>query len=142
MRLIPRQVEDRVRSVLKAREVRYLVVGGGNTAFGYGITVGLYFLLVHHLHIVAISLIANVIGITVSFVTYKVFVFRTHGRWLQEYLRAYVVYGFAALLSTALLWLLVDVVGIRIWIAQGCVVLLVVILSYLGHNFFTFARKH
>lgn len=141
MRFIPREAERWLRRILDAKQARYLIVGGGNTAFGYGITVGLYYLLVHHLHIVVISLIANVIGITVSFITYKVFVFRTHGQWLREYLRAYVVYGFAALLSTALLWLLVNMAGIRIWIAQGVVVVLIVILSYLGHNFFTFARK-
>ena len=118
-----------------------MIVGAGNTAFGYGITVSLYYLLVHHLHIVAISLIANVISITVSFLTYKVFVFKTHGGWLREYIRAYVVYGFAALLSTALLWLLVNIAGIPMWIARGVVIVVVVILSYLGHNFFTFARN-
>ncbi|CAM2141471.1 GtrA family protein [Pararobbsia alpina] len=141
MRFIPQEAESWLRRVLDAKQARYLIVGAGNTAFGYGVTVGLYYLLVHRLHIVAISLIANVISITFSFVTYKVFVFRTHGKWLQEYLRAYVVYGFAALLSTALLWLLVNFAGIPMWIAQGVVILLVVILSYLGHNFFTFSRK-
>jgi len=122
------------------KRARYVAVGGFNTVFGYSVTVGLYSLLTPRFHIGAISILANFLGITVSFVTYKLFVFRTSGRWLHEYFRSYLVYGSAAVVSTGSLWFLVNVLGLVIWLAQGMVVILIVTMSYIGHNFFTFRR--
>lgn len=73
-----------------------------------------------------------------SFLTYKLFVFRSKGRWWGEYLRSYVVYGAAALVGVLLLWFLVRGLGVNIWLAQGAVVGGVVLISYLGHASFTF----
>lgn len=121
----------------KARGLPYLLVGAVNTGLGYGVTVGLYYLL-RGWPIVAVATLANIVCITVSFVTYKAFIFRSGGCWLPEYLRCYLVYGGSALLSIAGLWLLVDVFGLTIWLAQGLVMAAVVPLSFLGHEFFTF----
>jgi putative flippase GtrA len=120
--------------------LRYLFIGGFNTAFGYGATVGLYYLLRPHLHIVVIGLIANVVCITESFITYKLFVFRSPEHWLREYLRCYVVYGTSALIGIAGLWLLVNVIGIPFWLAQGLLMVISVAISYAGHDRFTFKK--
>jgi len=124
----------------RARGLPYLIVGGVNTALGYGVTVGLYYLL-KAWSIVAVAALANVICITVSFVTYKAFIFKSGGFWLPEYLRCYLVYGGSALFSVFGLWLLVDVLGVTIWLAQGLVMVAVVPLSFLGHEFFTFRMR-
>ncbi len=64
---------------------RYLVVGIWNTAFGYA-TFALFNLLlegrVPASYMVA-SLLASVINITVAFLGYKWFVFKTRGNYLQ-----------------------------------------------------------
>jgi putative flippase GtrA len=122
-------------------QLRYLVAGVWNTIFGYGVGVGLYLLLSEVMHIAWIGLIANVLAITMSFTTYKLFVFRSRGHWFAEYLRSYVVYGSMALLGIVLLWLLVDGFHVRIWFAQGMVIVTTVVISYFGHARFTF-RNH
>lgn len=123
------------------RELRYLIVGGFNTLVGYGLGVGLYTWLSPMLHILVIGIIGNVLAISVSFTTYKLFVFRTHGRWLSEYARSYVVYGAMGLVGILLLWGMVDGLGLSIWLAQGLAILITVAVSYIGHAKFTFHRQ-
>jgi putative flippase GtrA len=122
----------------KARGLPYLIVGGVNTALGYGVTVGLYYLLRPYWPLVPVALLANVICITFSFVTYKIFIFKSSGRWLPEYLRSYVVYGGSALFGIAGLWFLAEVLGMTVWLAQGLVMAAGVFMSFVGHELFTF----
>jgi putative flippase GtrA len=124
----------------RLRELRYLLVGGFNTVVGYSLGVWLYLTLSPTLHILVIAIIGNILGITISFSTYKLIVFRTRGHWLSEYLRSYLVYGGSALIGIMLLWYLVDGLRLPIWLAQGLVILLTVITSFLGHDRFTFRR--
>jgi len=126
---------------IRSRGLRYLLAGGWNTIFGYGVGVWLYKLLSPEWHVLWIGALTNVMAITMSFLTYKLFVFRTKGNWLREYMRTYVVYGGAALVGMLLLWMLVDGFRIPIWISQGIVIGVTVLFSYLGHSRFTFARK-
>jgi len=126
---------------LESQRVRYLLAGAWNTAFGYTVTVCLYFALSDTLHVTLIAVIANVLAISMAFATYKVFVFRSRGNWLQEYLRSYVIYGGTAVLSVFLLWLLVDGLHIKIWFAQGALILITVVISYIGHARFTFKDR-
>ena len=127
-----------MHKLLEKQSLRYLMAGGWNTVFGYGIGVGLYTILSSQLHVAVIAAIANIFAITMSFLTYKLFVFKTTGNWLSEYGRSYLVYGSMALLSIVLLWAMVDHLGMDIWYAQALVILLTVGVSYLGHKFFTF----
>lgn len=124
------------------RSINYLIVGGWNTLFGYSITVFLYYHLSPVLHIITIGALTNLLTISMSFTTYKLFVFKTRGNWVYEYARSYVVYGVAALLSIAGLWILVDLINMTIWIAQGVVMAGVVALSYFGHNHYTFGKRY
>jgi putative flippase GtrA len=73
--------------------------------------------------------------------TYKFFVFKTKGKWLAEYLKCYLVYGMAAVLSLFLVWGLVDGLDIPFWLAQGLVMILSVAFSYFGHSRFSFADR-
>lgn len=75
-----------------------------------------------------------------AFFIYKKYVFKTHGNWVTEYFRCYTVYGFTSVLSIFLIWIAVDVININIWLAQGLVLPMVIVISYLGHNLFTFRK--
>ena len=110
-------------------------------AFGYGIGVALFYSLSPRLHTVVIGVLANILAITMSFTTYKLFVFKTKGNWLSEYFRSCMVYAGMALLGVVLLWLMVDHLGIKIWLAQGLVIASTVVISYIGHARFTFKKK-
>lgn len=127
--------------LLRKKQIRYLVTGGVNTVFGYAFGVAAYYLLSPRLHIVVIGAISSVVSITFSFVTYKIFVFKTKGNFLSEYIRCYYVYGFTSVLGIASLWFFVDVLHFSFWIIQALLIGIVVVVSYIGHNNFTF-KKH
>lgn len=125
---------------IPSKKARYIVIGALNTAVGYGIGVIGYLLLESRVSLIGIGIICNIVAITFSFVTYKCWVFQTKGQWLTEYARCYLVYGGTAVLGVGLLWLLVGKLTISIWFAQGLIIIITIIVSYLGHNRFTFRR--
>jgi putative flippase GtrA len=120
------------------QKIRYLLAGVWNTIFGYTLGVFAYLWLSDHIHIIFISILANIIAITMSFLSYKLFVFKTSGEWLIEYLKIYLVYGGTALIGTFLLWGFVDYFKISIWISQGLVLGLLFIISFILNKNFTF----
>jgi putative flippase GtrA len=118
--------------------LRYLLVGSWNTLFGYFIGIFLFYALTAHAHIVVIALISNMIAISMSYITYKLFVFKTSGNWLVEYFRCYLVYSMNAILGIFFLWVTVDIIKINIWISQGISISMTVFISYFLHKNFTF----
>ena len=121
--------------------LRYLIAGAWNTAFGYFLANILYYTLQHKFHLISISIFSNILAITMSFLTYKMLVFKTKGKWLSEYGRFYILYGANAILGTSLLWVLVDLIGIPFWIGQALILLMSVILLYIGNSKFTFVNS-
>ena len=144
--------------------VRYLLVGMWNTLFGYAVFAGGLYLLtgrVPHDDMVAM-VISQVLAITNAYVGYKLFVFRTAGNVLREYLRFYVVYGPFAVLNVLGLPLVAGLVrqaiGQSAWVlraapaatltipdparyvAGALVMALTVCGSFLGHKHFSFRQ--
>ena len=119
-------------------KINYLAVGVWNTIFGYLTFLGLYLLFNHVVHYLIILLISNFLSISNAYVGYKIFVFKTKGNYLQEYGRFYLVYGSALLLNFALLPLCVELFKLSPPVAQGGLIFLNVVFSYLGHKNFSF----
>jgi putative flippase GtrA len=117
-------------------KIRFLVVGGWNTVFGYCVFTVLY--LFFPVHYMLDMIISNIISITNSYICYKFFVFKTKGNYLLEYLRFYLVYGTAFLLNIVLLPLFVKYFKIHVLVSQAMVLIFVVIISYFGHKYFSF----
>jgi putative flippase GtrA len=90
-----------IRRVLPSGEViRFLLVGGFNTVFSLALYSGFVILLSHLLPNRGKPLIADIafaistpVSITVAFLCYKHFVFRTKGNYLKEWLRCFAVYS-------------------------------------------------
>jgi putative flippase GtrA len=129
-----------IRHLLKSSKIRYLIAGAWNTVFGYSLGVILFLLLTDSVHTAIIALICNLIAMAMSFITYKLFVFRTAGNWIREYFKACIVYGNAAIISIILIWFFVDVVDFNIWVSQGLTIGITVLISYFGHKKFTFRK--
>ncbi len=127
--------------MLSSAKTRYLLIGGINTLFGYLVGIYTYKLLNDKFGILWVGLIANIIAISFSFVSYKLWVFKTRGRWLTEYLKSYIVYGSSALMATSLLWIFIDRIRLSIWLAQALALVGAIVLSYIGHTRITFYRK-
>jgi putative flippase GtrA len=91
--------------------VRYLLVGGWNTAFAFAAYAVLTWVLSRHISFgyFYASVISNILSILVSFLGYKWFVFKTKGNYLRELLRCFVVYGAASLSNLLLLPITVNV---------------------------------
>jgi putative flippase GtrA len=90
-----------IRRVLPSGEViRFLLVGGFNTVFSLALYSGLDILFSRLFPQSAKPLIADIafavstpVAITVAFLCYKHFVFRTKGNYLKEWLRCFAVYS-------------------------------------------------
>jgi putative flippase GtrA len=134
--------------------LRYLVVGAWNTLFGYGC----FFLMVRlFLHLLptqpaltaSIALaVATVINVTVSFLGYKWFVFRTQGNYLREYRRSLLVYLPSLALSavaiaplTGLLRLVPHLKTEAPYAAGAVLAGFNLIASFLGHKHISFKTK-
>lgn len=126
---------------------RYLVVGVWNTAFAYGTFALFTALLSGYIpaSYLAASLMSSILNITVSFLGYKWFVFKTKGNYLKEWRRCLVVYSGSIFLGLALLAPSVLLVGYLTgnprsapYIAGGLLMGVQVIVSFLGHKRFSF----
>ena len=138
---------ERVYKLLEKQPVRYLIVGGFNTALGYGLLTLLTYLLtglVPRSYLLA-SAISSFIGITVAFLGYKRFVFRTKGNYWKEWLRCLLVYSTPKGLT--LLALPVLVATIEHWtrnpksapyIAEAITTAGTIVVSYFGHKHISF----
>ncbi|MEI8079973.1 MAG: GtrA family protein, partial [bacterium] len=66
------------------------------------------------------------------------FVFRTKGNVLREYVRFYGVYGVTAVLGLAALPFCVELLGLSPYLAPLLIMGVTVAVSYLGHQHFSF----
>lgn len=132
-----------MKQLIKKHEqkVRFLIVGGWNTAFGYAAFAAIYFLLNNYLHYLVILVISYIIGITNAYFCYKFFVFKTKGNYLKEYLRFYLVYGIVFIINLALLPIAVEFFKINPLLSQGGIIFIAVFLSYFGHKNFSFKEQ-
>jgi putative flippase GtrA len=88
------------RMLPKGEVIRFLMVGGCNTMLSYMLYAGfgaLFTKLFPHLSQVwvadAAMIVSTPISITISFLGFKHFVFRTKGNYLKEWLRCFAVYS-------------------------------------------------
>lgn len=130
--------------------VRYVLVGGFNTLFGYGLFALLTwsFRGMGSYSYMYAALLANVIAISVAFLGYKWFVFRTRGNYLVEYIRCFGVYGSSTLIGLASLPILVAILRRSLhhpqrapYIAAALLTVVTVLFSFLGHKNISFRQK-
>jgi putative flippase GtrA len=129
-----------IKNNCEIKQLKYLLIGIINTVIGYLVSVFSYTLMSSEYGLVIAAIIANIISITFSFFTYKVFVFRGSDNILMEYLRCYIVYGFSAVISIVLLAIFIQY-GFNIWVSQFLVSCATIIFSYISHNNYTFRIK-
>ncbi len=129
---------------------RYLLVGLWNTAFGYGLYAALTALLTPRMRYgyIAANALASLISITVAFLGYKWFVFKTHGNYLREWIRCLAVYSGGIVASTAALPVVVvfirrttHVDAAAPYLAGAIVMGLATIYNFVGHKNFSFRSR-
>ena len=135
------------RHVPPGQLARYLAVGIWNTLFAYGSYALFTALLDRYVpaSYLAASVLASVLNITVAFLGYKWFVFKTKGNYLKEWGRCLMVYSGGILLGVALLAPAVFVVerltgspGAAPYIAGALILGVQIVLGFFGHRTFSF----
>lgn len=135
-------------------KLRFLVAGAGNTLFGIADTFfwTWFFLYLRPgqpgLMASAATIVSTVINITVSFSSYKLFVFKSKGNVLHEYLRSLLVYLPSIALSAVLVAPLTTMFRhiaatsrLAPYAAQACIVAGSIVFSFVGHKYFTFKKN-
>jgi putative flippase GtrA len=134
-----------------AQLLRYLLVGGWNTVFGYTCFFLINRWLTHRMpaySYIAASLSSNLISITVSFLGYKWFVFQTKGNYVREWLKSLIVYSGTIFFSVLALAPLVGLIRHTThfqtqapYLAAAIVALFTVVSSFFGHKHISFRRS-
>jgi len=134
--------------------VRFLLVGASNTVFSYALYAGCVIAYSHlfpnlgkPIIVDLASLTSKPVGITVAFLGYKHFVFRTNGNYLKEWLRCFAVYGVSTPVELLILplatkgFLLFTLTRIYAPYLAGVVNSVVIAsYSYFAHKKFSFKR--
>jgi putative flippase GtrA len=145
---VMRSRKDITQHIPRSQWLRYLLVGGWNTLFGYTC----FSLINHSLNrampsysYIAASLSSNLISVTVAFLGYKWFVFKSKGRYVREWLRSLIVYSGTIVFSALALPPLVGVIRHAShyqtqapYIAAAIVAVITVISSFFGHKHLSF----
>jgi putative flippase GtrA len=126
---------------------RYLLVGVWNTLFGYSTFAVLTALLkpyVPQSYMLA-AILSSVLNITVAFLGYKWFVFRTKGNYMREWSRCLAVYGSSTILGVGALPILVWTIRLTSrldrqapYLAGALLTTFGAIYNFLGHKRFSF----
>ncbi len=144
------RLEELTKHVPPGQLFRYLLTGAWNTLFGYG-TFALFTALLAPLgrqsYILAL-IPSAAINITVAFLGYKWFVFKTKGNYFREWCRCVGVYSSSLALGMVLLPVFVFVIRHRFgletqapYIAGALLGVLTVIFSFFGHKHISFRQS-
>ena len=121
----------------------FLVVGGLNTAIGFGWFVLFEFLVGRHLgqfgYLATLGL-AHIASVLCAFVLYRRFVFRVRGHVLRDLGRFELLYLVSLGINYVCLPLLVQLAHFPPIAAQGVIVIVTTLISFFGHKNFSFRR--
>ena len=122
-------------------EVRkYVFVGIINTLVTFMLSGLTYTLLLDKLGIVMTGLIASLICINFVFWMQRIYVFKSNGAWLKEYVKFNIGHAFISIITTITMFYLVKILIINIWISQAMTMPIAFLLSYLINKKYTFSN--
>lgn len=134
------------RRLFADQRVRFLMVGGFNTVFGFLVFVAVDLTLGASMNargeivssIVTLA-VSHLIAAIVAFILYRRMVFRVAGNVLIDFLRFETVYLVPLAVNLVVLPALV-VWGMNRILAQGIILVVMTVFSYVGHRYFSFRR--
>lgn len=129
-----------VERVLGDRRVRYVAVGGVSSAVYYALFAGIYLLTRHHLHYLAVPVLANLGCAIATYPLQRRWVFRAEGPVLTGFLKFYVVCLWAMVFTYAGLPLLVELARVPVLPAQALLIVVAPLLNYQLSKFWAFRR--
>ncbi|MCC2312905.1 GtrA family protein [Cellulomonas xiejunii] len=134
------RVVDRVRPLLTPQFVRFVLVGGVNTLFGFGLFALLQATLGQVWHYLLVTVVSHVFAVLEAFLMQRYVVFKVRDRFLGDLWRFSGVYVVVLVANLVVLPLLHDVVGLSLLVAQGLFMALSAVCTFTVHRLFTFRR--
>ena len=129
--------------LIKDKRIAFLIVGVANTAIGFlWYTLFLWLFGALPVGYIIALVAAQITSVLCAFVLYRRFVFRVRGHVWRDLMAFSSVYAVSFAINIVALPMLVEIVGFHPLVAQVAIVFVTTIVSYVGHNYFSFRRKH
>ena len=120
-----------------SEKLRFLLVGGFNAGFSYLIYSSICFFINESLYQYALATAWIITSIT-SFFTQRFLVFNVKGNLFKQYLKCCITWFFSYLINAFLLEILVQNIGINVYISQILAVGLSAVFNYVMFKIFAF----
>ena len=127
-----------IKKLTGKKEIRFLIVGGLNTVVGYGLyalflSIGINYLLANTL--------STILGVIHSYLWNRFYTFRSHEKASREIVKFASVYGVSYVIGMMTLALFKSVLNIDPYIAGLLNLVITTLISYVGHNKFSFKNS-
>ena len=120
---------------------KYIIIGLLNTLSGYLVGVSIFSLFYKEFGIFFVSVFSNIISILISFINYKIFFFnKSFENILSEFIKFNLIYFLLFLLSIIQLYLYIETFFMHIYIAQGLIILINLIILAISHFYLIFNK--
>jgi len=120
------------------QELRFLLAGGYNTAFGFLLFATMYYAFGARIGYLGVAALSYAVSLTSAFVVYRRLVFGTATAWKSSFLRFNLSQSATSFCGALGLFLLVHFVHINPVLAQAMVILVSVVVTYALHRHFSF----
>lgn len=137
---VPVRAPGVLRRALDRRSVRFVLVGGVNTLFSFGVFAALQVTVGEHVHYLVILAVSHVVGVLEAYVLQRRLVFRVSGHWWRDLAKFWSVYLVALGVNAVALPALVEILGVPVLPAQAAVMLGTAVGTFVVHRAFTFRR--
>lgn len=123
------------KTILINQKIRFLITGVINTLAGYSTFMVAIYVKYHYL---AANIMATIVGITTSYFLNKYFTFKIRRISFTEILRFLLVYFFSFIISSFILYILIDLIFFNPYVAGIINLFIITMISWYGHRYFTF----
>lgn len=132
----------KLKNLLDSDKVRFLIVGGFNTGFGFLTFALIQFWIGSTITYFGSLYLSHLIASVVAFNLYRRFVFPVTGNTIRDFFRFQAVYIVPLLVNTFLLPFFVSLLHWNVYVSQAITTIILTVSSYVGHKFFSFRRKN
>jgi putative flippase GtrA len=119
-------------------KIRFILMGGANTAFGYIFFTVFYLFFKDILPYQLILLFGYIPATVISFLTFKFLVFKSKKNWKKEYLRVVMSAIIIYIINAISLTMITTIFGSSILLNQLVALIIITIASYIMHKYFSF----
>lgn len=131
-----------LNSLLKNKNFfKYLLIGTLNTMFAYTNSILIFNLFYKNVGALLVTLIASIINIFFSLVTYKFFYFKTQKKFFfKELIKINISYIIIFIINSIMLWVLIEKIEINIYITQLFIIFFNITISILINFNYVFKK--